>query len=500
MVALIRGAEVLDVAKAVLARADILIEGDAIRKVGPGLPAPPGATIIDGAGRIALPGLVNAHTHAHNNLTRGAGDNWTLEDLRNYAPALYANRTPEEQYLSAAVGAIEMLKTGCTAAYDQFAAIPALTEDGIEAVIRAYADVGMRAVLAPASVDAVFYRAVPGLLELLPPDLRKTVEDIQPAPAERLLKLAENAIRRFDNLAEGRIRIATAPTIPGECSDAFMAGCVRLVREFGVGLHTHLAETKIQALNAHRRWGKSMVRHLAEAGVLGPRFTGGHAIWITDDDIGLLADAGAAVAHNPASNLKLGSGIAPVREMLDRGLTVGLGSDGSMSSDNQDMFEAMRIAALVNKVRFPHDPERWIGARAVFEMATRMGARVLGQADDIGALEAGRKADVVLLRADSIFLKPMNNPLNTLVYAETGASVETVLVGGRVVVDAGRVLTVDEARLRHRAQEAVERTLAANVSLLALAERLTPFVRAACRTCAAAAFPVNRYAAPIPAA
>jgi 5-methylthioadenosine/S-adenosylhomocysteine deaminase len=210
-----------------------------------------------------------------------------------------------------------------------------------------------------------------------------------------------------------------------------------------------------------------------------------------------LADAGAGVAHNPASNLKLGSGIAPTREMLDQGLTVGLGTDGSVSSDNLNMFEAMRFAALVNKVRFPHDQEHWIGAKEVFDMATQGSARALGLADNIGAVAPGRKADLVLVRSSSVFLQPLNHALNALVYAETGADVTTVLVGGRVVLDNGRVLTVDEGHLQAQAQEAAERLRAQNTTAWALAEQLRPYVASACRAAVAIPYPVNRYAVPI---
>jgi 5-methylthioadenosine/S-adenosylhomocysteine deaminase len=361
--------------------------------------------------------------------------------------------------------------------------------------VRAYVDVGVRAVVAPAVADIVFYRVVPGLFDLLPRRLRRTVEQIQAEPTEGLLQLTENTIRLWHGAAGGRIRVAVAPTIPGQCSEEFLLGCQRLVQEYGVGLHTHLAESKVQAIYAQQRWGKTIVAHLADLGLLGPRFVGAHGVWLTPEDIHLLADAGAGVAHNPASNLKLGSGIAPTREMLDQGLTVGLGTDGSMSSDNQNMFEAMRIAALVNKVRFPYAQDRWVGATEVFDMATRGSAHTLGLAHDIGAVAPGRKADLVLLRSDSVFLQPLNHALNALVYAETGAAVSTVLVGGRVVLDNGRVLTIDEDQLHMQAQEAADRLRAQNATAWALATQLRPYVAAACRAAAALPYPVNRHAA-----
>jgi cytosine/adenosine deaminase-related metal-dependent hydrolase len=493
----IRGGSVLSQDGSSLASADILIEDDRITAVGPHLVAPADARVIDATERIVIPGLINAHTHAHNNLTRGTADRWTLEDLLNNGPALLAGRTPEEQYVSAAIGAVEMLRSGCTAAYDLFMGLPAPTSEGCEAVVRAYADTGMRAVLAPAVADIVFYRTVPDLLDLLPHGLRETVEAIEAAPADGLLRLTEAHVRAWDGHAGGRIRAAVAPTIPGQCSDAFLAGCGRLAREYGVGLHTHLAETKVQATWSQRRWGATIAGQLHEIGLLGQQFTGAHGVWLTSEDIALLAGAGASVVHNPASNLKLGSGIAPVREMLDAGLTVGLGTDGSMSSDNQNLFEAMRFAALVGTVRFAHDTRRWIGAADVWSMASEAGARVLGMADDLGALAPGRKADLVLLRAGSMYLRPLSNPLHSLVYVETGASVETVLVDGRVVVESGRVLTVDEDALRAQAQAMAEQLRDRNPAAWLLAAELTPYIAAACRAAVAVPFAVNRYAAPL---
>jgi guanine deaminase len=498
MALLVHGGHVLNSQTMAFERVDVLIDADRITAIGPGLSAPDSAQRLDATGRLVLPGLINAHTHAHNNLLKGIADNWTLEDLLTHSPALNGGRTVEEQYLSATLGAIEMLKTGCTAAYDLFMAIPAPTDEGVEAVARAYTDVGLRALIAPAVADLVFYRTVPDLLDILPTALRSTVDSIAAAPMQGLLGLIEQAVRRWDGTASGRLRVAVAPTIPGQCSEAFLSGCVHLARQYGVSFHTHLVESKVQAIYGMRRWGTTLVTHLAEIGALGPAFVGAHSVWLTDDDIRRLADAGAAVVHNPASNLKLGSGIAPVREMVEHGLTVGLGTDGAMSSDNLNMFEAMRFAALVGKVRFPHHPERWIGAQDAWHLATHGSARVLGMADDLGAVAPGRKADLVLLQADSVFLRPLNHPLNALVYAETGADVETVLVDGRIVLEHGRVCTVNEADVRARAQEAAYRVRRENHAAWELAAQLTPHVAAACRAAVAAPYPVNRYAAALP--
>ena len=490
---LIRGGRVLVGSE--LAHANILVERDRIVAVGAAVTAPARAREIDATGRLVVPGLMNAHTHAASHLARGRAGNWTLEDLLVHAPANYGFRSPEDDYLSAALGAIEMLKTGCTAAYDLYMAIPAITSEGMEAVVRAYSDAGMRAVVAPAVADIVFYRTVPGLLELLPADLRGVVEAMQPAPTKGLLELTEQVIRRWHGAADGRVHTAVAPTIPNQATDEFLAGCARLAREYGVGVHTHLAESKVQVIESQRRWGKTIVERLADHGLLDARFVGAHAIWLTGDDIRRLADAGAAVAHNPGSNLRLGCGIAPVREMLDAGLAVGLGTDGSVCADNQNLFEALRIASVVSTIRFPHATERWLDAATVWRLATAGSARVLGVAGDLGAIAPGRKADLVLLRADSVFLRPLADPLNALVYAETGASVETVLVDGRVVLENGRVTTLDETRIYARVQEAADRQRARSGEAWELARRLAPHVAAACRAAVATPLLINRYAA-----
>ena len=497
MALLIRGGRVLRGSEPGLEDADVLVEGERITAVAPRLGQPVTAEVLDARGLLVLPGLINAHTHAHNNLLRGLAGRWTLEDLLNHGPALNANRTAEDHYVSAAIGAVEMLKTGCTTAYDLFMTVPAPRMEDLDAVASAYTDVGMRAVLAPAVADVAFYETIPGLIPLLPDELRRTVEGLRPTPTAALLQLGAETIRRLDGTAHGRIRVGLAPTIPTQCTDEFLEGCARLAREHGVGVHTHLSESKTQAIAADRRWGKTAVARLGELGLLGPGFVGAHGVWLTDDDIGRLADAGGAIAHNPASNLRLGSGIAAVREMLDRGVTVGLGTDGSMSSDNLNLFEAMRLAGLVGNVRFPHHTERWIRAVEVWRMATLGSARALGLDADVGAIEPGRKADLVLLRADSTSLRPLNDVVGALVYVESGVDVDTVLVDGRLVVQAGRVLTVDEARLRARAQEAAERVRAKNAAGWALAEALTPYIAEACRAATALPYPVNRYAVPV---
>ncbi len=448
---LIAGCELLAGAGHSPERADVLIDGGLIERIGPDLDAPDGTRRLDADGMIAVPGLINAHTHGHNNLARGMAGRWTLEVLISFGPAIQANRTPVDHYLSAALGAIEMLQTGATAAYDLYMAVPAADVEVLEPVVQAYEDVGLRVVLAPSIADGPFHRMMPGLLDVVPSHVAGRLERLSAMPARRCLDLSAAALRRFDGAAGGRVRMALSPTIPGMCSDELLRGLAELAREHGVGLHTHVSESRTQVVQASRRWGRRLVGQLAELRVLSGTFTAAHGVWLDGEEIELLARAGASVVHNPASNLRLGSGIAPVRRMLERGLNVALGSDGSISSDNQDMFEAMRLAGLVSRADTGLEPSAWIDAADAFERATLAGARALGCGEELGALEPGRRADVVLLRADSAFLRPRTDLLNALVFAETGASVDTVLVDGRIVLEHGRVVGVDEPAIRSRA-------------------------------------------------
>jgi guanine deaminase len=228
-----------------------------------------------------------------------------------------------------------------------------------------------------------------------------------------------------------------------------------------------------------RKYGKTLTAHLGDLGLLGPRFSGAHGVWLDRDDVRRLADAGASVAHNPLSNLRLGSGMAPVRMMLEGGLRVGIGTDSATSSDTQNMFEATRLAAYLSRVRTP-DYRQWLGADEALALATAGSAGVLGLGDQIGRLARGFKADIVFLDLAHIGYVPLNDVLVQLVNGESGAAVDSVMIGGRLVLERGRLTTVDEARARAQAEAANARLRAANAESLAAARALEAFVGAFC--------------------
>ena len=487
----VRGGRLLDIAGHKADFADILIDGDTIREVGPaGLATPEDALVVDASNRLLMPGLVNAHSHGHGTLAKGMGDRWTLELLLNAGPWISGGRTLEEKYLAARLNAAEMIAKGCTATYDLYFEFPLPTAEGMAAVGRAYADAGVRAVVAPMMADRLLFEAVPGLIDAIPEALRPAVEAARAAPYEQSLAAARRLLEGW-SLDCGRVRPALAPTIPLHCSDGFITACRDLAAEHGVGMHMHLAESKIQAVSGMKRYGKTLTAHLDGLGVLGPRFTGAHCVWLDDDDIGRMAGAGASIAHNPGSNLRLGSGIAPLREMLAAGVGVGIGTDGSNCSDNQNMFEATRLASFASRVRSP-DYQTWLATDEALRLATEGGAAALGMAGEIGRVAPGYKADMVFLDLANVDFVPFNDPTNQVVHCADSSAVASVMVGGRMVLDAGRFTTIDHGKLVADAEAAVERLRGANAEARALAARLEGHVGRFCVGLAQGPYHVQR--------
>src|SRR6516225_1108212 len=448
---ILRGGRVLDIAAGTADPADILIEDDTIHEIGPpGCAAPDEAVEIAAAHLLLHPGLVNAHTHGHGNLAKGMGDRWTLELLLTAAPWITGNRSLDDRYLSTQLGAVEMVMKGCTACYDLSFEWPLPTAEGLALAAQAYADVGMRAVVAPMVADRSFYEAIPGLIDAMPPALRTQVAELRLPPAEATLAAIRSALVGW-SFDRDRVRPAIAPTIPHHCSDGFILGCADLAREFGIGLHSHVAESKVQAVTGIRLYGQTQTAHLDALGVLGPHFTVAHGVWLDNDDMTRLGDHGASVAHNPGSNMRLGGGLADSRAMLDRRVNLGIGTDGANCSDNQNMYEAMRLASFVSKAR-GSDWRRWLSTREAALAVTVGSARALGFEGRIGTLAPGYKADIVMLDLDHPNWMPLNDPINQLVHSEDGNAVASVMIGGRLVVDNRRVTAVDLNQLGKRVE------------------------------------------------
>ncbi len=469
---IVRGGRLLDGARPWAEPADLLIRGDTIREVGPpGLPAPDGAVVMDAAGKLLHPGLINAHTHGYHAAHKATTDRWTLERFLATSPWVNAELSLEGSYLSTRIAATEMVLKGCTACYDLPLPLPLPTLDALDGVARAYADVGMRAVVAPMVADLSVFEALPGFADALPAALRRDLE-VRGSEPERAILDRYRTLFRDWRPDGGLVRLAVSPAIAHHCTAPLLTGLAALARENGAGLHTHLAESKVQAVAGLKRFGETLTARLDRLGVLGPNVTVAHGVWLDRDDIRRLSDRGAALAHNPGSNMRLGNGIADVRTMLDCGLAVGIGTDGARASDHQNMYEAMRLAGLVSKARRP-DGRGGLTAGEAFDAATRGGARALGL-PDVGRLEPGFKADIVFLDLGSLNWTPMNAPVLQVVHVEDGTAVDSVMIGGRMAVENGRPVGTDLAALAAQAERLEPRfadLLERNADVLAEVER-----------------------------
>ena len=489
---IVRGGRLLDITKRSAAPADILIKGDTIAEIGrPGLAAPAGAAVVDARNRLMHPGLINAHTHSPGNLGKGMGDLWSLELLLTASQWLGSGRTLEDKYLSAMIGAAEMVMKGCTAAYDLAAEFPLPTVDGLSAMAKAYEEVGMRAVLAPMVADITFFDAIPGLMERLSPALQKEVESFRYAPWKATTRQMKKALQKWPF---EKVVLALGPTIPHHCSDDFLIACRDLAREYDVGLHSHVAESKVQVVAGYRRYGVSLAAHLDQLGLVNERFTVAHGVWLDDEDLKRLGDRGASVAHNPGSNMRLGNGLADVRGMLSADVNVGIGTDGANCSDNQNMYEAMRLASFASKVQGP-DWQRWITTQEVLSAATEGSARALGLHKQIGRIAPGYKADIVFLDLHHINWIPTNDPVNALVHTEDGTAVHSVMIGGRMVVENHKLLTVDLARLAAKVEESRLRREKVSAPARKLYQRLEKVVGTFCPGLAKAPLHIHRFGA-----
>jgi guanine deaminase len=452
----LRGGLILDAASRSAERGDILVDGGVIRACGPtGMAVPDGAAERDVSRHIVIPGLVNAHTHGHGSFGKGRGDLWSLELLLNAGPWISARRTHEDKYLATLLNAADMVRRGCTAVYDLTWEQPRPSVEGMHQVATAYDTIGMRALITPMMADLSFYDIVPGLADALPDDLRKTVEQWRLDPFGASIEACREVLATwpFDT---DRLRFGIAPTIPMHCTDAFLIACRDLSEEFQCPVHTHMAESKIQALVGQETYGKSLTAHFDDLGLVTERFTAAHGVWLDPDDMRRMADRGASVAHCPASNMRLGSGLAHVRELRDAGVNVGLGSDGSNSSDNQNMFEATRLAAYVSRM-LTHDLRAWVSSSEALAMATTGGARSMGFENLIGQIAPGYKADLAFLDLHDLAYVPLNDPFNQLVYADDGASVAHVMIDGRFVYEDRQFTTIDLDRVIADVERAMDR-------------------------------------------
>ncbi len=457
----------------VIDKGAVVIDGHRIAYAGPMEWRPPGPfdQVRDGGRWIAMPGMINAHCHSPANLVRGLMPGKPLEIWRAYYRASLRDMREEDFYASALLGGMEMLKSGATTVLDHFAGNQACRFMGAGAAIQAMRDLGLRHVVALTITDKNYEDTLPlGNIDPSLSDEVKRMSASEAKPTRAWLDECEGFIEAFH--APEKLTIACpGPSAVQRCSDELLAQAAETARRKKLPMHIHLAETKAQAVMGLKLYGASLLKHLDELGALDANVSLAHSIWIEDDDIELFRRRGATPVHNPASNLRIGSGLAPVRGFLAAGVNVALGTDGAASNDGQNMFDALRLAALIHN-EAGSDFNQWIKPAQALAMATRNGARAFGL--DAGVLAPGKLADIVLLRRDTPAFTPLNDAVSQLVFCENGSSVDSVIVNGEFVVDAGRLVRCDEREVLRLAREARARLDPAIQRELAAAQTLEP--------------------------
>lgn len=405
--------------------ADLAIADDTIVGVGS---APEGFVpdrVLDGRDRIVLPGLVNTHTHLSMTLMRNYADDlafwpWLLERVK----PLEDHLTPEDVRIGARLGLAELIRGGTTCFHDMYFHLDHVADE----VERC----GLRARLCGALFD-------------------------NSGQGETLLRAALELHDQWHGKGGGRVTVGLGPHSAYLCSPGYLREILAEALHRKCGLHVHVAESEREVVESRERLGITPVQQLADLGCFAAPTVAAHAIYVDDEDRRLLRDGGVSVAHNPGSNLKLANGIAPVQELLDEGVNVGLGTDGAASNNNLNLFEEMHLAALLQKYRRRNAEA--LPAREVLRMATIRGARALGLDDVIGSLEVGKRADVIMIDAAQPHLAPRHDPVALLVYSAQAGDVCTVLVDGRILLEDHAMRTIDEGALLAQATQQTQRLL-----------------------------------------
>ncbi len=429
-----------------LSGVDVLIDGNRIAKIGKALPVPAGACkVVDASRHVVMPGLVNTHHHFYQTLTRNvpAVQDAKLFDWLVYLYEVWKGIDEEAVYWSSMLAMAELAKTGCALSTDHHYLYPrSFTGDLPGIQFKAAADIGLR--FAPTRGSMSRSKKDGGL----PPD--SVVQD-----EDEILAQSEEALRKYHDAAPDAMRkVALAPCSPFSVSEKSMRDAADLARRYGARLHTHLAETNDEDDFCVQMYGRRPLKVMEDCGFVGKDVWYAHGIHFNDDELDYLARTGTGVAHCPSSNMRLGSGICRVREMLDRGVNVGLAVDGSASNDASDMLGEARQALLLQRVRYGSGG---VTAREVLGVATIGGARILGY-DDAGSMEPGALADVALFDVMKLeYAGALSDPAAALLFSGYNHGVDHLVVNGEMVVENGRLVGADEDRIRDEANRCAKR-------------------------------------------
>ena len=418
------------------ATVDVQIVDDKIAAIAPNLQVI--GTVIDGKNKLLLPGFFNAHTHSSEMWQRGIMSIFPLElwlaELYDFAPL-----DPEQVYLSALGTAVETLLSGGTSVVDHLVLIPGLELETIAIATRAYKEVGIRAFIAPLIQDESLTAGIPS---------GESAQTHEPyfRSAAATLEIIEEAVRQFHRPDEG-VNILIAPTGIQLCTDTLFEGCTELSDRYNLCRHSHLLETRAQEKLAQEKYGCTAVEHLKRIGFLSNKTSLAHCVWLNDADIAILAETQSTVVHNPLSNLRLGSGIAPILKYRQAGVNVTFGCDGASSNDSQDLLEAIKIGSILHNIT-DSDYQHWITPRQAVKMASLGGAKGLNIADKVGSLTVGKQADLVLYDLTNLSLLPRTDPIGLLVLGRPSNVVNSAWVNGKQIIADGKVTTINVNELR----------------------------------------------------
>jgi 5-methylthioadenosine/S-adenosylhomocysteine deaminase len=483
----------LDAPDFMSAPVDIAVDAGRIESIDPAGEGQAGGKQIDARGMLVMPGLVDAHLHSSGAFERGRLDNLPLELFMLYEVPPVAGEAPDPASYRARVllGAAERLRTGVTAVFDDPIYSPAATPELIDAVMGAYADSGLRATVTIYQPDKRMLDWYPYLRSLLPAEVATALDAAAPPPVDEILSAYEAFVGRWHGAEDGRLRCAISPSAPHRASDDYLVAMHALAEREGLPFVLHLYESKLQRVYGELE-GRSFVRRLADLGVLDSRLCAVHGVWVDEADAQELGAAGASVVHSPSGNARCGGGIMPWRMLADAGVNLALCTDEATVEDTCNLWNVGRLAAQLHKLEGP-DYRRWPDAPELLRSMTTGGARALGAQDEIGVLAVGARADLVLIDLDAPTFVPFANLANHLVYGEDGRSIRLVMVDGRIVVEDGRVLTIDEDALREEV-----RGLTAHAGQGSerdeWARRLWPYVDEMYRRCAAYDVGFSRWA------
>ncbi|WMM23715.1 amidohydrolase [Tissierella sp. MB52-C2] len=374
--------------------------------------------VIDGKNKIAMPGLINSHTHIGMSLLRNFADDLPLHDwLTKKIWPIEAKLTAKDVYWGSLLSMVEMIQSGTTAFCDMYFFMNQVG-DGLE-------EAGIRGVLT-----------------------RGLIEDEE---SQAKLDETRQLFKEYHGKGNGRIKVMVAPHSPYTCSPDFIKESFKLAKELNTGIHIHLSETKKEVEDSFNLHGKSPIRHVYDLGLLDIHTIAAHCVHADSDDINIMKEKNVIPVNNPGSNLKLASGFAPVAEMLKKGIPVALGTDGSSSNNNLNMFEEVNLAAIVNKA--VNLDAVSVPAIEALRMGTINGAKALDWEKEIGSIEVGKKADLILIDTDKPHLYPHHNIISSLAYGAQASDVDTVIVDGKIIMEKREIKTLDVEKIKFMAEK-----------------------------------------------